>query len=72
MFWLNFRLDLSIPQGEVLDAVAPAICSPARHVQGVQPMSDAEKSTTTTNGNSGIDFDPEALRAKYQRQARSL
>jgi len=31
-------------------------------------MSDAEKGSTTTNGNSGIDFDPEALRAKYQEE----
>jgi cyclohexanone monooxygenase len=30
-------------------------------------MSEADK-TTTTNGNSGLDFDPEALRAKYQEE----
>jgi hypothetical protein len=30
-------------------------------------MSEADK-TTNTNGNGGLDFDPEALRAKYQEE----
>jgi len=30
-------------------------------------MGEADK-TTTTNGNGGLDFDPEALRAKYQEE----
>ena len=31
-------------------------------------MSEAEKVLSTSNGDSGLDFDPDMLRAKYQEE----
>src|ERR1700752_553129 len=46
----------------------PNICPCDRHGRGASTMSEAEKVSSNTGTNGGIDFDPDALRAKYRAE----